>query len=499
MRSKKNLWKETPLSLLPLSWALLAMCTTQVFAQNTADWIGGSGVWSNPEMWYCSGSISDLDGDCVPNGFNVDVSFDRGGQAILDKSASTNALILSNGSSLSVGSGVSLTNALEDIIDGSLTISGGGVVKDSIASVGLAGSGTATVTGKGSQWQFAGGLSGLTIGGAGQGTLLIENGGVVSGAPAGLGDSAGSSGTVTVTGLGSQWNASFLNIGVFGRGTVTTSSGGAVNVVGSGVSLGSQAGAQGTVTVTGLGSQFNVTPEVVVGGGGQGTLTLQQGATGSSLNLYVGGVAGGTGTVMLTDAGTKWTNSTGTVIVGDAGTGTLTVQNEADLSAQNEIVGYSHVGTLNLSGGSNSVMDTLTLGASASGTGTYNLSGTGSLTVAGKGLSVLAEVVGEDGTGYFFQTGGTNTVSGGSLAIGEGNTGYGGYVQSGGQTSVLSDLDLALQGTGEYYLSRSGTLTVSQKEDIGVFNAGTFKQSGGTNTATSLRLGVGPKARELML
>ena len=482
MRFDENSWKRTPKASLSLLWAFVVVCAPQAFAQvvQNADWFGGSGAWSNPEHWGCSTAIADKDGDCVPNGFNVAVGISNGSAVTLDITAATNVLSLVNGSSLTVGSGVTLTNELEDLIgeSGSLKITGGGVVSDGTVGLGFFGSGTATVTGKGSEWK----AGNIAVGGSGQGTLTIANGGVVSGSSGGLGDAPGSSGTVTVTGSGSQWNATeLLNIGVQGQGTLTINSGGAVNVTGVGVSVGSESKSVGTVTVTGAGSQLNASSvKVYVGGAGHGALTLQQGATGSSLDLDVGSVAGSTGTVMLTDAGTKWTNSVGTVTIGDAGTGTLTVQNGAELSTQDEFVGKSHLGTLNLSGGSNSVSEDLTLGPS----GTYNLSGTGDLTVAGKGSEGLFP---ETVRGHFFETGGTNTVTGTGLQVG-GSSGF--YVQSGGETSVPT-LELSgASGGGQYVLKGSGTLTVAAKEEIGFGNNGTFTQSGGTNTGQELAVGA---------
>ena len=63
-----------------------------------------------------------------------------------------------------------------------------------------------TVSGAGSSWTNIGNL---VVGGLGTGTLTIQNGGVVNSSGGGsVGLSAGSTGTVTVTGPGSTWNNS---------------------------------------------------------------------------------------------------------------------------------------------------------------------------------------------------------------------------------------------------------------------------------------------------
>ena len=86
-----------------------------------------------------------------------------------------------------------------------------------------------TVTGAGSTWTKS---ERIVVGGLGTGTLTIQNGGTVnSGGGGSVGLSAGSTGTVMVTGPGSSWNngpGGGLNIGSFGTGTLTITNGGRV-------------------------------------------------------------------------------------------------------------------------------------------------------------------------------------------------------------------------------------------------------------------------------
>jgi len=87
---------------------------------------------------------------------------------------------------------------------------------------------------------------GLYVGNAGQGTLTIENGGVVRSADGNFGLSSGSVGRVLVTGTGSAWNnANSLNIGINGTGTLTVENAGLV-------SAGTLAN-PGTITIGALG------------------------------------------------------------------------------------------------------------------------------------------------------------------------------------------------------------------------------------------------------
>ena len=112
-------------------------------------------------------------------------------------------------------------------------------------------------------------------------------------------------------------------------------------------------------------------------------------------------------------------------------------------------------------GGTNTVTGGLYLGNSSSGSGTYNLGGSGN-------LSAKTEYVGYSGSGAFTQTGGTNTVS--LLSI----SGTGSFTQSGGTNAVSQ---LSIGSSGSYQLA-GGTLQVNGR----VVNQGTF--SGGSNPAT---------------
>jgi autotransporter-associated beta strand protein len=166
------------------------------------------------------------------------------------------------------------------------------------------------------------------------------------------------------------------------------------------------------------------------------------------------------------------------------------------------VVGYSGTGSFTQSGGTNSVAYTLSLGFNAGGSGTYNLTGSGLLSVG------YPEYIGYSGSGSFTQSGGTHAVynnlclgynagsngsydlSGSGLlsAINEyvGYSGSGSLTQSGGTHSVANALYLEYSpgSSGTYNLSGNGLLSASY-EYIGGFGTGSFTQSGGTNAVTS--------------
>jgi hypothetical protein len=115
-----------------------------------------------------------------------------------------------------------------------------------------------------------------------------------------------------------------------------------------------------------------------------------------------------------------------------------------------EEIGSSGTGIFTQSGGTNSVSaiggnEGLFLGTDVGGTGTYNLSGSGLLSVT------YQEVIGSSGTGSFTQSGGTNAVSG-ILVLAQSARSAGTYNLNGGLLS-LSGLS---QGAGTATFNFSG-------------------------------------------
>jgi hypothetical protein len=166
------------------------------------------------------------------------------------------------------------------------------------------------------------------------------------------------------------------------------------------------------------------------------------------------------------------TNTFLSLTLDNTGTGINTLSQSAHaLSIFSEQIGYEGNGVVNQSGGTHTIrggglsLAVLALnGFPLNGSGTYNLSGSGSLTVAG------GEYVGYYGVGVFNQTGGTHTTD--ALYVG-------GY-----QTNSAS-------ANGTFKLS-GGTLTVTGAEQIATYGTGVFNQLGGTHIFTrTLTLGVG--------
>jgi outer membrane autotransporter protein len=330
---------------------------------------------------------------------------------------------------------------------GMLTIQNGGTLTDVLGAVANgAGSGMVTVTGTGSTWTNSGTLQ---VGAQGAGTLMIQNGGMVSSAGGGsVGLLAGSHGVVTVTGAGSAWNNiapnAGLNIGSFGTGTLTIENGGKViNTSGFAANIGSSAGSQGTVTVTGTDSTWTNNVGLNIGNSGTGTLTIDNGGAVSNTSANIANNTGSHGAVTVTGAGSTWTSNgklfiggnsngpggTGLLEIINGGrviatpattiwsTGTLAVDANFTFSTPSLTVNGGTIRTLAdtvfpnsaMLAGSGAILDSNGFNSTFSGTFT----GTGSLTKISAGTVILTA----DNT----YTGGT-TINAGTLQLGNGGT-----------------------------------------------------------------------------
>jgi hypothetical protein len=411
-------------------------------------------------------------------------------------------------------------------------------------------SGIYTLGGTGSLW--VGGTEYVGYSGTG---IFTQTGGTNTASGLYIGYVAGSSGTYNLSGTGSLSGG--VTVGDNGTGTFNQSGGalsgleyvgynatGTFNQTGgtnttSSLTLGYGAGSSGVYTLGGTGS-LSVTGTEYVGNNGTGTFN-QTGGT-NLASVVIGYLTGSSGTYNLSgtgslsasneyvgDSGTgtfKQTGGTNTGFVylgfstGSSGTYTLSggsLSAPGSASFPTEYVGYSGTGIFNQTGGANTLGGGLGLGYDPGSFGTYNLSGTGSLSVTGESSN---ENVGGLGTGTFNQTGGTNmaphlnvnsgtyTLSGGSLSVTNNppysygsetvgsQTGYGGtgiFNQTGGTNTVGNDLLLGSVGSGAgiYNLSGTGSLSVNSLEVVGYNGTGTFNLTGGTNTTEILGVGAG--------
>lgn len=302
---------------------------------------------------------------------------------------------------------------------GELTISNGATVSltssssisNSLAAIGryAGSSGAVTVTGTGSQWIVDYGS--LYVGHQGEGSLTITDGGVVTSNNGTIGSAAGSTGTVLISGQGSQWNvvsggyylSAMLSVGTFGNarltiadGGVATSSAGVVGNYGTGIAL-----------VTGAGSQWLAGQLTVGANGGDGTLTINDGAKVTSEYTKIGSVAGSSGTAYLTDAGSQWLISD-RLYVAEYGNANLTITNGGFMSVGEAVIVSDRSGssgTLTVTGTGSQLIQTaansgLTIGSSNGSNGNLIISDGASVSgvAGGTGSGTIGSAAGSSGT-----------------------------------------------------------------------------------------------------
>jgi fibronectin-binding autotransporter adhesin len=274
-----------------------------------------------------------------------------------------------------------------------------------------------------SQWTIQ---QGLIVGEAGSGSINL--GGTLLDLQADLGQTTTGNGSIIVQNGGSWTSSNGLIVGDAGLGSVTIQAGGFVNVkAGIGAILGNQVGSRGTMDVQG---QLNLTQALIVGASGSGTLTVEGGGAIASADGYVGENAGATGTVTLTGHGTQgasiWSVD-GTLYVGQSGTGTVTVESGAELMSRAGSVGSQtgSNGTVLVTGAGSLWSATL-----AQGTGMISIggSGTGSVSVQDGGRIAATDVI--------VSSGGILNGQGGSVAASILNEG--GTVTPGDATGLLT-------------------------------------------------------------
>jgi len=351
-----------------------------------------------------------------------------------------------------------------DVLSGGKVYSTDGVVARYAGA-----SGTVNVNGSGSLWSLSGNLrvggdSSDTANPGGNGTLNIGTGGTVSNANAYIGDSAGATGSVTVDG-GTWTNTGNLGVGYSGTGTLLVENGGTVSSVKGFIgwqntSLGS------TATVTGSGSSWVMSDTLYVGNSGKGAMTVADGGYVSSLNGYVGTqyLAGQTSTMEVTGSGSIW-NVTNDIVAGydTNASGSISITDGAIVTAGGQ-------GMLGHTAGSTgaATVDNATWNV----TGDFNVGwhGTGNLTIQNGGtLTSNRSYIGNetDGSGSATVTGsGSSWTTTGNLYVGAGGSGT--LTVADSATVTANSIRIA------YYDGTTGTLNVGAAEGSAAVAAGSL-------------------------
>jgi autotransporter family porin len=293
----------------------------------TVDGTGSLPEWSMTDPLYINGTLGIINGGSVVNTRTASNAYDYIGYSA---GSIGTVEVIGAGSSWSNGNGIYVGyNG-----DGHLAISEGATVSNTGTTAynyiaNSAGTtGTVTITGAGSSWN---GVGSLYVGAKGNGSFTLSEGATASGfGSTYIGYNSGSTGTAEFTGTGSDWNGSYLYVGYLGEGHLTISDGATASSTLS--YIGNSAGSNGSVTVTGAGTGWKSTSTFSIGESGEGHLTISDGATITTSGGTIGNKVDSTGTVEVTGAGSGWSNNSG-ITVGSSGTGHLTISDGATVSS----------------------------------------------------------------------------------------------------------------------------------------------------------------------
>lgn len=237
-----------------------------------------------------------------------------------------------------------------------------------------------------------------------------------------------------------------LYVGDTGQGSLTIRDGGLVKFPRAYVGYG--LGSDGTVTVTGSGSDWTLQRELGVGEDGTGRLTIQNGATVSSYEGFIGDFEAGTGSVLVSGPGSRWTNAQG-LSVGVSGTGTLAIRDGGTVSNEGGIIGLD-----------------------VTGRGAVEVSGAGSLWSNASELTVAF-----DGTGSLLvKDGGLVTSPGGTIGAFDAGKGNVTVTGAGAAWTSAGSLVVGSAGAGTLTLTDAGRVSVSGgtgNAQLGVWNRST--------------------------
>ena len=467
----------------------VVMLATSPAAAADCRWLGQSEDWFDDANWEnCDGGTPTAEDDIsIDSGVPLDPAIEVGG------AARSRNVFLRDGSVLTVNgkleSSVGLIADLADpdatvvsvegqeaswALDGLLSVGRGGVGKLDIADGGevsntgdgyigeFAGStGEVTVSGTGSRWTNA---DRLLVGVLGMGTLTIDNGAeVTNGTEAILGDQVSGSGVATVD--DASWVSSGLfYVGNYGTGRVDIINGGSVaSTFGT---AGFYAGSYGEINVTGAGSVWTSSEEINIGNYGEGLLNITGGAlvTGDTQNR-IGNYADSIGAAIVSGPGSRWANA-GTLFVGREGVGSLTVRDEGEVE-----IGKAS--------------GTLVVALDANASGTVNIGAAAGSAAAAPGILSAGLLVFGDGDGtlvfnhtdtdgdYNFSA---NIVGDGTIRQVAGSTQFTGDGSAFTGLLVVDDGDFEVQGVlgGEVRLEDKATMVINTS----VVNTG-FSISGG--------------------
>ena len=186
----------------------------------------------------------------------------------------------------------------------------------------------------------------------------------------------------------------------------------------------------------------------------------------------------GTGEIIQTGGSVAMTGSYAAVAVGyeASGRGSYELGGTGTLSTSRLLIGYWGTGTFTQTGGTNTLSSDVRMGHGPGSVGRYELSGTGELRVRDE------LYVGDEGKGTFVQTGGSVEMTAGSnyVTVGYNASSWGAYELGGTGALSCYRLTVGLNGTGAFTQTGDTVALGSDlRVDYGSTSRGTYEMTGG--------------------
>ncbi|MDX2081353.1 MAG: autotransporter domain-containing protein [Terrimicrobiaceae bacterium] len=287
----------------------------------------------------------------------------------------------------------------------------------------------------------------------GNGTLNVSSGGIVATVEIEKGSSANinfdggvfrsisssanvfqnfSAGEVTLLAGGATFDTNGFNAtistGLGGNGSLTKSGNGTLTMTGNNTYSGNTTVGDGTLRLNGGGAATGNIVSVGNVPDQTGQLQIEGGSTLKN-DLSLIGTFGGTGIALVSGNGSQWTNSQ-QLYVGESGNGSLTVENQGLVEANQIFLGYGESGVLNVKGAGSKVSSPLVVQLGQFSTGTLTVEDGGEF--AALGIQI--------GSG-----GGVGTIN----------------IGSGGAAGILSVDRVTGSGAGSIHFNHTGNVTLA--------------------------------------
>ncbi len=336
------------------------------------------------------------------------------------------------------------------------------------------------------------------LGDTAAGTLSVNSGGGLLSTTTTLGTSAGANGTATVDGTGSLWevNGIFI-IGSAGTGTVNVTNGATLNETttnSNGTTLGSAATGNGTLNVGGTGSTAAFTgAPLKIGALGTGNLNITNGGLVSVVTTTTFGVSAGSTGNLLVDNGTLNVNLNGNpnynvILLGSGGNSAAVVQNGGVINTNSISIASAATSTssLHVTGAGSTVNATVGLNVGLSGTGSLAIDSGG---VVNSGATIIGRGTASSPTATATVDGAGSQWNTGSFLIGQTSNGTLGVTNGAALTSASVAVG-ATSGAGTVTLDNS-TWDVSGGTAVGAAQNGTLNIINGADLTIGGSLALG--------